>query len=198
MKLNINTDLYKQSIRSARKGFTLIELLVVMAILAVLASISYGPIMGYLNKGKITEVRSVCNDIEVAVESFKSEYTYLPYNGTHPNDDENIVTDTPAGINFIIVLQGRETDVNDKQIEYFKGKVAKSSKNGIIETGKPNAGALVDHWANPFTIRLDYDGDGRVDTAKLDPVFKGFQNLDVISATQSKDRTWEDENITSW
>lgn len=201
MKINTNTQLCLKATRSIRKGFTLIELLVVMAIIAVLAGISIGPVLGFLTKGKITETRSVCNDLRVSVESFRSEYSYLPFVGSHPDQDTNFETNTPSGVDFLEVLMGLESDVNDKQIAYFSAKRAKSSKNGLLYTGTGDPEtftALLDPWANPFTIRLDYDGDGKVDANELNSAFTGIQNLEAIIATESEDRTWEEENVTSW
>lgn len=193
MKLNTNTKLH---LLAQRKGFTLIELLVVMAIIAVLASVSFSPIISFINKGKLTEAASVANDFETAIEAFNQEYTYLPFvDSTPESDEEGFESDNANGAAFIEVLMGTEEEVNDKQIEYFVPKVAKNNASGILDDG-----TVLNPWGDAYIIRLDYDGDGSIDTSLIDPFFSGFQNASSIisSAGPSGFYEEEEENATSW
>lgn len=191
MKITTNTRTLTTSIR---RGFTLIELLVVMAIIAVLASISYGPIMGFLDRGKITEVRAMCNEFETAIDAFKAEYSYLPYGATHPDEDEKVITDA-SGKKFIEALTGANTDVNDKAISYLGIKTSKNNiNNGVLEDG-----TIKDAWGNPFTIALDYDLDGQILPSLINEALgTKKQSQDSLSATPGKNKKWDDGSITSW
>lgn len=57
--------------RQLRRGFTLIELLVVIAIIAMLAGVSYGPILNKVNEGVQMQALSNMKNIGVAMNDFK-------------------------------------------------------------------------------------------------------------------------------
>ncbi len=65
MKVSFNT-------RKLRQGFTLIELLVVIAIIALLASVSYGPILDQLNKGEQMQALQNMRNVSTAMDEFKN------------------------------------------------------------------------------------------------------------------------------
>ena len=201
MKFNTN----HKSKQPARKGFTLIELLVVMGIIATLAAVSVTTALSFLDKGKYTETRNMCNEIQIAIDEFESEYSHLPYSGALPNIDATTTTDASGGIDILNMLMARETGgnpINDKAKVYFTTKTAKNGKNGLNYNGDDPAAAvisLLDHWGNPFTLLLDYDDSGTVNPASIDAVFNRIQSLNVIIATPGKDRVWgEEKDITSW
>jgi len=149
---------------SNKRGFTLIEILVVIAIIAALGGLSYGPIMKYLTLADVTEAQKVCKDLTFAVDNFEIEYTHLPYTGTnYPTSDAAIETSTSA---FLDVLMGEDTDINDKAKKFFEASEAKSGKNGLVYDGG-SVDKLVDKWAKPFTIMLDYDDNGIVDATDI-------------------------------
>jgi len=197
MKINIHS---KHSIQPLKRGFTLVELLVVMAIIAVLATVSTGPVIEFLKKPKRTEAASVCNDLEIAIDSFKLEYSFLPSaSSSFPSQDELIKTDSQAGAALIALLRGIDTSVNDKGIEYFTARTAKNdTTNGLRQNGQ-----LVDHWRNPYSIVIDYGNNGQVDPATIDPALganQKIQNKDAIIASPADDNVYGDggEDVFSW
>ncbi len=185
-----------------RKGFTLIEILVVIAIIAILASISYGPIIEFMEKGKEAEAKKVAKDFQIAITTFQEDYDgNLPYDGTYPDEDTNL---TSNNVNFLAVLMGAESanDINEKEKPYFTGKNAQNKRNGFVLNGEVIQG-FVDHWGNPYTMRLDYDADKEIDTALITSptgVYTGKQRIGTaIVATPGKDNVFNDEkDIKSW
>lgn len=59
-------------------AFTLIELLIVIAIIAILAGLGFGAVGGALQSAKKAEVRSMANQIKLALTSYYSEYGIFP------------------------------------------------------------------------------------------------------------------------
>jgi len=152
-----------------------------------------GPVIEFLKKPKRTEAASVCNDIEIAIDNFQLDYSFLPSaSSSFPDQDELITTDSQEGIALIALLRGIDTDVNDRGIEYFTSKIA----NNDVTNGLRQDGALVDHWRNPYSIVIDYDNDGQVNPATIDPALgenQNIQNKDAIIASPADDQVYGDD-----
>ena len=185
-----------------RKGFTLIEILVVIAIIAILASISYGPIIEFMEKGKETEAKKIAKDFQNAITTYQEDYDgNLPYVSDYPDEDTNIDSNNTK---FLAVLMGAESanDINEKEKPYFSGKNAINKRNGFVLDGEDIQG-FVDHWGNPYTMRLDYDADREIDTALITSptgVYTGIQRVGTaIVVTPGKDNTFnDDKDIKTW
>ena len=65
--------------RMKQKGFTIIELVVVIAIISVLASIILVNVVQYNQRGKAAWVLGQVNQIQKALEMYKNQYGYYPY-----------------------------------------------------------------------------------------------------------------------
>jgi prepilin-type N-terminal cleavage/methylation domain-containing protein len=187
--------------KSPKRGFTLVELLVVIAIIASLAGLSYGPIMKHLRSADVLKVQKVCKDLVGSIDLYVSEYDSLPYTGSYPTTDELVTTDTSA---FLDVLMGVDTDINDRGKEFFTADQAKSGKSGLVYNGT-TLNSLVDKWANPYYIVLDYDADGEIDATLLglgaeDPKYPTTLRIDsAIAASPGPDGQFDNvSDARSW
>ncbi len=192
--------------KTSTKGFTLIELLVVIAIIAALGGLSYGPILRFLETSDVNKTTKVCKDITFAITGFETEYDSLPYTGgTYPTADANVVTNAAGGRAFLEVLMGINTTINDKGKEFFNADQAEgdpaTAKDGMVY----NAGAIVsllDKWGSPYTIRLDYDGNGVIDTTQIgtgDSYTNDLRVDDAVAASPGKDKLYNDvKDAKSW
>lgn len=146
----------------SNRGFTLVELLVVIAIIASLAAIAT-PVI-FKAKAKATRMKAVnaCKAVEVAVNSFENDYSFLPYEGSSPSEDNGAAIKSDQGI--MNVLTGKDREVNFKQKEYFEYKTAKGGPgsyfDGLNITG--SQASLYDPWGNPYLLFFDYDFDGEI------------------------------------
>jgi len=191
MKSSINN-------KTTKKGFTLVELLVVIAIIATLGGLAFGPVMKHLRAADVTKAKKVCKDLTFAIDGFEQTYDSLPYTGSYPSSDDNVVTSDKA---FLDVLMGVDTDINDRGKKFFTSDEAKGEKDGLVFTGG-NVVKLVDKWGNPYTIRLDYDGNGVIDasaigTGKSYKIELHIEN--AIAASPCADGEFNDiEDAKSW
>jgi prepilin-type N-terminal cleavage/methylation domain-containing protein len=180
------------------KGFTLIELLVVIAIISTLGGLSYGPIMRQLQSADVLKATKVCKDLTFSINGYEQTYGSLPYVGAdYPAVDENIKTEDSEGINFLNIIMGD----NDRGKKFFTSDEAKGTKDGLVfESG--NVVKLVDKWNNPYTIRLDYDGDGVIDASLIAdgaPYEKELHIESAIAASPTADGLFNDErDAKSW
>lgn len=76
-----------------QKGFTIIELIVVIAIIAILAGIIIVNVSQYQQKAKVAWAVGQINQIQKALEMYKNDHGYYPYQMGEGGDLDN-----PAGI----------------------------------------------------------------------------------------------------
>lgn len=98
--------------------------------------------------------------VEVAVNSFFTDYGYLPGN------KERIKTAGPDGILFLRVLLGMEradNPLNSREVKYLIAKEDTVDRGGLIyaKNGQDITG-LFDPWGNPYVVLLDTDNDGKL------------------------------------
>jgi len=128
-------------------AFTLIELLVVIAIIAILAGLGFAGVSGALKTAKKTEVRSMANQIKLAISSYYAEY------GTYPN-----VASSDA--NFLSAMSGQTnvpTIPNRRGIRFLEVPPKFTNSSGIVTPNKFYTGAQ-----SNFSILIDSNYDGRI------------------------------------
>lgn len=69
-------------VRDARRAFTLIELLTVMAIIGILAGITFGVVKGVQERAAISQCRTELAALGTALESYKKQYGDYPQAGS--------------------------------------------------------------------------------------------------------------------
>lgn len=143
-------------------GFTLVELLVVIVIVASLAALSIGGALHALATAKKTTAAAAARAVESAVNSFFTEYGSMPDDGT-ATADTTVKTDAAEGKKLLEILLGMESTVNTRSIKFLNVQEGKSKMNGLIYTsdGK-NVDGLYDPWGGPYNVRLDIDGDEKI------------------------------------
>jgi prepilin-type N-terminal cleavage/methylation domain-containing protein len=149
-----------------RRGFTLIELLVVIAIIAVLAAAGFSAGTAAVNRAKKLKAQAAATAIELAINSFKNDYGYLPDPSGSASEDEELTTDSKDLLEILLGTEDESDDMaNPKKIKYLSLKEGKNDKDGLIySTDGSDVEALYDPWGNPYTIVLDYDYDEQVET----------------------------------
>ncbi len=145
------------------RGFTLIEILVVIAIIAILAAAGFAGGQFAIQKARETTALAVCKELELGVNSFFTEYGFLP-TSTEEGDDETIATDT--NIEMIEILLGFEdaaNPLNQRGIKFIDIKEGRGNKGGLIynDAGDGVTG-LYDPWGGPYNVMLDTDYDERL------------------------------------
>ncbi len=154
-----------------KRGFTLIELIVVIAILAVLASVSYPVIMSMTDNAKISAASKQGLDIIQAVSNFKSDY-----NGSLPlqmdeemldsNNQVKLVTEPGKDGTLLRVLTAREEEddymINTNREVYLRSDLQEQKRDGLYEDEEGELG-LYDAWGSPYYILLSDEREGCID-----------------------------------
>jgi prepilin-type N-terminal cleavage/methylation domain-containing protein len=172
MKVKIN--LYQAK---SRRAFTLVEMLVVIGMIAALAGISFPVYNAINNKVAKQQLLITMNAIEVAVNNFETEYTYLPFVGeTYPTGDIDQSNNYGLGSGgsaeidaFYTVLAGTQgTPANYKEIKFLEINEPKGTpgnyKDGLLVNNDGSV-VLYNPWGNRYeVVSLDTDLDGEVHT----------------------------------
>ena len=160
-----HTHHYSQSKR--QQGFTLIELLMVIAVIMILAGITFGISRGVQNAQARAKTKAELATISLAIEQVKSRYGDYPWHkqgevDTNKTllfaltgrlvlgdpDPEDSTNETKA---LIIDIQSK-IDANPKFLDDSKFS---TTKTGQLTTN------LLDPWGNPYVYR--YKGDNSPD-----------------------------------
>ncbi len=151
-----NSQISLLTLQQAKKGFTLIELLVVLAIIATLASISFGIVSKFIEKGRKTESHLLATSVASACQDFKDEYGFYP-KSVAQEADKFFALDS-SQIEFILALTGESGVQNINEKRYLETKKAKNNQtNGIKVDESDVPEGVVDAWGNPIYVAIDYD-----------------------------------------
>ncbi len=169
----IVSEMKTQALSSFKKGFTLIELIVVIAILAVLAGISYPTLMSMKERPLITAANKTATDLMQGINNFKSDHNgILPIKGKRlkedKNDQYNLITENGEDASLVEILTNREDKnsddiVNSSQEVYMRSDVQESPRDGLF-IGDDDKVNLYDPWGTPYYLVLTYnDAEGCID-----------------------------------
>lgn len=162
----MKNDMNKTSRRSVSAGFTLIELLVVISIIAVLASLAFPVTQAVLKRGYAVKTAATVKDIQVAINSYITEYNRLPMTS---KTEAPLPTDQGSLINTLMA-EGN-TDLNSRKIVFLNVNMAKGGRGGLIDNG--GSLQLVDSWGNPFYVIMDTNFDNKIANPDLQSEDRG-------------------------
>ena len=158
------------SLSKRQQGFTLIELLMVIAVILILAGITFGISRGVQNAQARTKAKAELATISQAIEQFKSRYGDYPWHqggGGDSTDNNKMLlyaltgrmvladpspTDNTTEIEAIEITDEAQIDKNPKFLDDSKFS---TTKTGQLTTN------LLDPWGNPYVYR--YKGDNSPD-----------------------------------
>jgi type IV pilus assembly protein PilE len=91
-----------------RNGFTLVELLVVVAVIGILAAISYPSYTSYVIRGKLAEGTSALSDGRVKIEQFfQDNRTYVGAPAPASTTNFDFSTGTPTVSTYTLTATGK-------------------------------------------------------------------------------------------
>jgi prepilin-type N-terminal cleavage/methylation domain-containing protein len=152
--------------RSSNRGFTLIELLMVIAVIMVLAGITFGISRGVQNAQARAQAKAELATLSQAVEQFKLRYGDYPWHdsddGDYPNSAE--VTNTMllyaltgrlsmervaqnGNTTLVVSLVNEDLDHADVR---NRPKFIDITKFSMQEDSSGEAVAFLDPWGNPY------------------------------------------------
>ncbi len=126
-------------------GFTLIELLVVIAIIVILMGLGFSGISGAMKTAKKSEVRSMANQIKLAVQNYYTEYGVYPTN----------VTSTDS--TFLAMMMGG-TNGNRRGLRFIEAPSKFTNSSGLVTPKGFYPGGAQSN----FLIVVDTNYDGRI------------------------------------
>jgi prepilin-type N-terminal cleavage/methylation domain-containing protein len=140
--------------RCAFKAFTLIELLTVIAIIGILAAITFGVVKGVQNRAAISQCRTELGVLAQSLEAYKKQYGDYPQTGVSGGIPTAIATKTSAEGYLFNALLGK---IGPK-LDPIQGKqFTEASKFTLQSTVLPTAGnntsvanAFLDPWGKLY------------------------------------------------
>ena len=149
--------LWNSKLKNKNNALTLVELLCVIAVGALLMAIVIPLSQGARRQYLIVESKARFHRYSLALEQFKAEYGYLPY------DQSPVEINAPAG-SFVQIITGRGLTGQEMEDPAALQKNPKSlsflqfSPNELTDDG---SGKLQDGFGQThITLYIDTDGDG--------------------------------------
>lgn len=141
---------------TAQAAFTLIELLTVIAIIGVLAGITFGVVKGVQNRAAISQARTELATLAQALEAYKRQY------GDYPQTGQSAVTDPSTADPTTTSVEGRLFNALlgkvGPRLDAIQGKqFLEASKFTLKNTNLPTPGndtsvanGFVDPWGQVY------------------------------------------------
>jgi hypothetical protein len=161
-----------------------------LCVIAIVAAAGFAAANAAIQKSRSMATLATATAIERAVDGFFTEYGTMPLAGTA---DITVLTDKDTDL--LHVLLGMESVMNLRSIRFLAVKEGRNGKNGIVHTPDGlRVSGLYDAWGGGYHVRLDLDGDSRLDadgaavTGRRVVVWSA--GPDRISGTRDDVRTW--------
>jgi prepilin-type N-terminal cleavage/methylation domain-containing protein len=157
---------HRHSLSKHQQGFTLIELLMVIAVILILAGITFSISRGVQNTQARSKAKAELATISLAIEQFKSRYGDYPWHqggGGNSTDNNKMLlyaltgrmvladpspADNTTEIAAIEITDQAQIDKNPKFLD--------ESKFSTTQTGQFSTN-LLDPWGNPYIYRYKWD-----------------------------------------
>lgn len=150
-------------LRPKQQGFTLIELLMVIAVILILAGITFGISRGVQNAQARAKAKAELATISQAIEQFKSRYGDYPWHKSGETDTNKTLlyaltgrlvlkdpdpNDSVTEIKAVLITDQNQIDKNPKFLD--------DTKFSTTEAGGATTN-LLDPWGNPYIYWYKWD-----------------------------------------
>ena len=142
----------------SRNAFTLVELLTVIAVIAILAGITFGITTGVYERQARTRAQAELSILASALEAYRAEYGSYPIADGMEWDDDNAE----------ILYQALTGQIDPKGEEPPKDRAfVDISRFDLRNPEEPDSfsddNAFLDPWGEPYGYQFDDPGDGTDD-----------------------------------
>jgi type II secretory pathway pseudopilin PulG len=173
---------------------------ILLFLVGILAGLLFPVATGVLRKDDRVHAEHTARNLKNAIAAYVTEYREYPL--LDPVNDLTI----DSGHAVMDVLFGSDAQKspggrNPRGIAFYTDRVAKPMGEGRFRKGvtldDTTAGELWDPWGNHYRVRLDTNGDGRIENPEV-PGTHLPESILVWSAGPDGDfETWAD-NVKSW
>ena len=155
-----------------KKTFTLVEILVVIAIIAILAGLTYPALMAVQNSSRRTKTETILTGVNTAIKVYKGDYYGLPEVGgkvqprigSWSGDNNDAIEPDSDYITFFDILTYKNIE-KPTGVPSDAVKKANPKAKQYLDPPKDyfndddNLHSIRDAWNHPIVIFLDDDGD---------------------------------------
>jgi type II secretory pathway pseudopilin PulG len=144
-------------------GYLSIALVPIVGILAAIAVPNFVKARG---KAQLQVAETDCRSIQLAVETYYTEYGRLPGDLASEGSDATLGADNARLMNVLRAQAGagnEEHKWNPRKVVFFEGR----PRTGDSPRGVAADGTIYDPWGAPYQIIVDTNGDGKIENPYL-------------------------------
>ena len=147
---------HTRRLRSKQQGFTLIELLMVIAVILILAGITFGIARGAQNAQARAKAKAELAMISQAIEQYKSRYGDYPWHDSGGSNTNQMLLFALTGrmtmeraSDGAVVIDATKVDQDDADV-LKRPKFLDDTKFSTLEDSNGNTLELLDPWGLPY------------------------------------------------